>query len=407
MYIKRQLEEILKKASKGFPVVMVTGPRQAGKTTLMRRSDPKRLFVTLDDLEIRRLAKNDPKTFLERFPPPVLIDEFQYAPEILPYIKIRVDEKTTRLVKAGGDYWLTGSQNFSMMEGVQESLAGRVAIFNLLGLSRKEIEKDAVLAKDFISEPASSFETKKSINDIFKIILRGDKPELWVNFSLNKEIYYRSYVQTYLERDVVSQLKIKDIGLFEKFMRLLAARTGQILNFSSLSAELGVSPPTVKLWVTILERSFQIFLLPAYYGNIGKRALKTPKVYFLDTGLACYFLKVGSVQDALSSYLAGNLFESWVVSEIVKSYWFKGRMANIYFWRTKDGREIDLIYEAAGKLYPVEIKLTASPRKDLFTPLENLAAKKIPIGRKKIICTSKYNLPLDKNTDIVSALAIG
>lgn len=407
MYIKRQLEEILKKASKGFPVVMVTGPRQAGKTTLMRRSDPKRLFVTLDDLEIRRLAKNDPKTFLERFPPPVLIDEFQYAPEILPYIKIRVDEKTTRLVKAGGDYWLTGSQNFSMMEGVQESLAGRVAIFNLLGLSRKEIEKDAVLAKDFISEPASSFETKKSINDIFKIILRGDKPELWVNFSLNKEIYYRSYVQTYLERDVVSQLKIKDIGLFEKFMRLLAARTGQILNFSSLSAELGVSPPTVKLWVTILERSFQIFLLPAYYGNIGKRALKTPKVYFLDTGLACYFLKVGSVQDALSSYLAGNLFESWVVSEIVKSYWFKGRMANIYFWRTKDGREIDLIYETAGKLYPVEIKLTASPRKDLFTPLENLAAKKIPIGRKKIICTSKYNLPLDKNTDIVSALAIG
>ena len=406
MYIKRQSEEILKKVSRTFPVVMVTGPRQAGKTTLMRRAHPGRLFVTLDDLEIRALARNDPKTFLERFPPPVLIDEFQYAPEILPYIKMRVDEKTTRLIKAGGDYWLTGSQNFSMMEGARESLAGRVAILNLLGLSRKEIDKDAVLAKDFIVEPARPFETKKSINDIFRIILRGDKPELWVNSSLNKEIYYRSYVQTYLERDVVSQLKIKDIGLFEKFMRLLVARTGQLLNFSSLTAELGISPPTVKLWVTILERSFQIFLLPAYYRNIGKRALKTPKVYFLDTGLACYFLKVGNVQDALSSYLAGNLFESWVVSEIVKSYWFKGRMANIYFWRTKDGREIDLIYEAAGKLYPVEIKLTASPRKDLFAPLESLAVKKIPLGRKKIICTSKYNLPLDKNTDIVSALAI-
>ncbi len=407
MYIKRELENILKKVSKTSPVVMVTGPRQAGKTTLTRRVDNGRRFVTLDDLEIRSLAKNDPKTFLEKYPPPVIIDEFQYAPQILPYIKMRVDEKRTKLLPVKENYWLTGSQNFSMMEGVQESLAGRVAILNLLGLSRSEIEKESDIRQDFITSLASNFETKKEINDIFKIILQGDKPELWANHSIDREIYYQSYVQTYIERDVMSQIKLKDIGLFEKFIRLLVTRTGQLVNFASLAGDLGVSPPTVKLWVTILERTFQIFVLPPYFKNIGKRSIKTPKVYFLDTGLICYFLKFTSNEDISSSYLAGQLFENWVVSEIVKSYWFKGRPANLYFWRTKEGVEIDLIYESGGKLYPVEIKLSASPKKELFLPLEKLTSKQnIVLGRKKIICTSKFNTPVDKDVDIISALSI-
>lgn len=407
MYIERELHKVLAKVTKSSAVVMLTGPRQAGKTTLLRRSDPSRRFVTLDDLELRSLAQNDPKTFLDRFPAPVLIDEFQYAPQILPYIKMRVDEKRTKLIRVKGDYWLTGSQNFSMMEDVQESLAGRVIILNLLGLSRKEIEQDFSFERDFITVPAPSFETKKGIDDIVKMILKGDKPELWANLRIDREIYYSSYVQTYIERDVLSQLKIKDIGLFEKFMRLLSARIGQLLNSASLSVELGVSAPTIKLWLTILERTFQIFLLPAYYRNIGKRSLKTPKVYFLDTGLACYFLKFSKPQDILSSYLAGALFENWIIAEIIKSYWFKGRSANLYFWRTKDGSEVDLIYESAGKIYPAEIKLTASPGKDLFNSLLRLAKdKKITVGRKKIICSSKYNLPLDKDTDIVSAFSI-
>lgn len=407
MYIKRELYNILVKTSTSFPVVMLTGPRQAGKTTLMRKVEPKRRFITLDDLEVRSLAKNDPKTFLDRYPPPVLIDEFQYAPELLPYIKICVDDKRTRFIDINGSFWLTGSQNFSMMEGVQESLAGRVAILNLLGLSRKEIEEELTPGEDFIVNPVSSFETEKGVRDIFRIILRGDKPELWANPSIDTEIYYRSYVQTYIERDVFSQIRIKDIGLFEKFLRLLASRVGQLLNFTSLAAEVGVSAPTVKLWLTILERTFQIFILPAYYRNIGKRTLKTPKVYFLDSGLLCYFLKFYIIDNALSSYLAGSLFENWVISEIVKSYWFKGKPTNLYFWRTKEGTEVDIIYESGGKLYPVEIKLTASPKKGLFASLEKLTTmKKMTIGRKKIICTSKYNLPLNKDTDIVSALAI-
>lgn len=407
MYIERQLHKILSKVSRFSPVIMLTGPRQAGKTTFLRKSDPNRRFVTLDDLEMRSFAQSDPKTFLERFPAPVLIDEFQYAPQILPYIKMRVDEKRTRIAAAAGDYWLTGSQNFSMMEGVQESLAGRVIILNFLGLSRAEIEGSAGYEKDFIAAAAPSFETNKAADDIFKMILRGDKPELWANPRIDWEIYYRSYVQTYIERDVLSQVKLKDIGLFEKFLRLLATRTGQLLNYASLSVELGVSAPTIKFWLTILERTFQICLLPAYYRNIGKRSLKTPKVYFLDTGLACYFLKFSNFRDIASNYLAGNLFETWVISEMIKAYWFKGLSANFYFWRTKDGSEVDLIYESAGKIYPVEIKLTASPKRDLFSSLEKLAsAKRIMLGRKKVICTSKYNLPLDKDTDIVSALSI-
>jgi len=407
MYIKRELYKIVTEVSQTSPVIMLTGPRQAGKTTLLRHTEPERRFVTLDDLEVRSLAKNDPKMFLERFPPPVLIDEFQYAPEILPYIKIYVDEKRTRLSDVNGSFWLTGSQNFTMMKGVQESLAGRVTILNLLGLSRKEIEKDPSDTSDFLATAALPFETTKGIDDIFAFIIKGDKPELWANPQIDREVYYRSYVQTYIERDVTAQLRIKDVGLFEKFMRLLAGRTGQLVNLASLAVDVGVSVPTIRSWMTALERSFQIILLPPYYRNIGKRSLKTPKVYFLDMGLVCYFLKLSGVQDAITSHLSGPLFENWVVTEIMKSYWFRGKYPGLYFWRTKDGDEIDLLYESAGKLYPTEIKLSSSPKREMFDTFEKLAAKSgFQLGRKKIICTSKINLPIDENSDIVSALSI-
>jgi len=407
MYIEREISKVIMKASRTSPVLMVTGPRQAGKTTVLRKADPTRKFVTLDDLEIRSLAQNDPKTFLEAFPPPVLIDEFQYAPQLLPYIKILVDEKRTKLQSAYGFYWLTGSQNFTMMENVQESLAGRVSILNLLGLSRKEIEHKLEFGGDFIRDKSNAFETKKSTADIMKYILKGGKPELWANRSIDPINYHRSYVQTYIERDVMSQLKIRDIGLFERFFRLLASQTGKLLNLTSFSNELGVSIPSIKTWLTVLERSFQVYLLPSYYRNIGKRAIKSPKVYFLDTGLLCYLLKLSNAQEVLSSYLAGFIFENWVLTEIIKSYWFKGKRANIHYWRTKDGAEIDVLYETGSKLYPIEIKLSASPKRDIFKSFEQLAQKtRLKIGRKKIICTTKSNLPIDKSTDIVSALSI-
>lgn len=407
MYIKRQIENYVLKVSQTFPVIMLTGPRQAGKTTLLRNLVPQRRFVTLDDLEVRSLAQNDPKIFLEQYPPPVTIDEFHYAPQILPYIKMLIDEKRTQLKKANGYYWLTGSQHFNMMQNVQESLAGRVAILNLLGFSRNELESNVTPAKNFITDKIPRFETMKTQKDIFHFILRGDKPELWSHKTIEKELYYRSYVQTYIERDVMSQMKIKDIGLFEKFLRILASRSGQILNLTSLSSELGISAPTVKLWITLLERTYQIVLLPSYFQNIGKRSLKTPKIYFLDTGLICYLLKILNEKEAFSSYLAGSLFENWVVEEIIKSYWYNGKSANLYYWRTKEGTEVDLVYYAAGKLYPVEIKLTASPKKALFRSFEKLARQAgIPLGRRKIICSSKFNSPLNKTTDMVSALSI-
>jgi hypothetical protein len=374
---------------------------------LLKHLSPDRRFVTFDDLEVRSLAQNDPKTFLEQYPPPVTIDEFHYAPEILPYIKILIDERRTRAKNANGYYWLTGSQHFNMMQNVQESLAGRVAILNLLGFSRNELESNVVPSRNFISDKAVRFETSNGQKDIFRFIFRGDKPELWTNKQMNRELYYRSYVQTYIERDIMSQMKIQDIGLFEKFLRILSSRTGQILNLTSISNELGISAPHIKLWLTLLERTYQIMLLPAYFRNIGKRSLKTPKLYFLDTGLACHLLKFQNEAEVLSSHLAGNLFENWVITEIVKSYWYNGKSSSLYYWRTKDGTEVDLVYDASGKLFPVEIKLTASPDKDILHSFEKLSSQAgITLGRKKIICSSKFNQPLDATTDMVSALSI-
>ncbi|OHB75384.1 MAG: hypothetical protein A2Z34_06990 [Planctomycetes bacterium RBG_16_59_8] len=407
MYISRELSTVFDRSSAQISVLMLMGPRQAGKTTFMRQSNASRSFVTLDDMELRTLARNDPKTFLARFPPPVLIDEFHYAPQLLPYIKMIVDERRTRLEPAGGMYWLTGSQQFQMIKGVQESLAGRAIIFQLLGLSRKEIDGGGDYAGDFLADPAKPFETRKGIRDIFHCILRGDKPELWACPTIDRELYYRSYVQTYIERDAMSQIRIRDVGLFEKCVRLLASRIGQLVNLASLAGEVGVSAPTVKEWLTVLERSFQIFILPPYHGNLGQRVLKTPKIYFLDTGLACYFLKSASEEQIISGAMAGHLFENWVITELIKSYWFKGRPAPLSFWRTKDGAEVDIVYESGGLLHPVEIKMSASPPTGLFTAFERtMSGKEPPVGRKKIICAASMNVPMDDHTDIVSALAV-
>lgn len=407
MYVKRKLTNIVKETSKQSPVVLLTGPRQAGKTTFLRAIAPEKLFVTLDDLEVRSLAQKDPKTFLERFPPPVLIDEFQYAPQLLTYIKMKVDESRTKLEEAGGKYWLTGSQQFSLMKGVQESLAGRVVILNLLGFSLEEQKGDLSYDGDFLRDHARSFLTNKTQRDLWEKILRGDKPELLTHPSMDTDTYYRSYIQTYIERDVFSQLKIKDLGSFEKFMRLLSTRSGQVLNYSSFADDVGVTSATIKSWMTILRRTFQVYLLPPFFKNIGKRSLKTPKMYFLDTGLLCYFLKLSSPEDLMGSPLAGAIFETWVISELLKSYWYKGKDADFYFWRTKDGKEVDLIYPAGGKINPVEIKLTSSPDDSLFSSFEkHCFQKKFTLGCKKIICTSKMNIPRSRDTDIVSVWSI-
>lgn len=408
MYFQRTLAAVIQKSSKSFPVVMLTGARQTGKTTLLKNLDPKRTFVTLDDLDLRRLAKEDPKLFLERFPPPVFIDEFQYAPEILPYIKIAVDEKRTRLAPCRGDFWLSGSQNFSMMENIQESLAGRVAILQLFGFSLAEINQDKNCFKSppFFEQNLGSFKTKKTLKELFQCILHGDKPSLYRDPKTDKNLYYSSYIQTYLERDVRQILGVKDLPTFEKFTRALAGRMGQILNMANLANDIGVSIPTIKSWVATLERSYQIYLLYPYYRNFNKRLIKTPKIYFYDTGLAAHLLKWHDTETALAGSMAGNLFENWVVSEIVKSYWHRGQDPRLYFWRTRDGLEIDLLHDANNKLYPAEIKLASSPSLETTTTVLNSLKHRSPIEPARIICASRENFPIGRDMNLVSAWSL-
>ncbi len=394
MYKKRLIEQLVTKVSKTFPVVMLTGSRQAGKTTLLRTLEPGRKVVTLDDMEIRRLAVDDPKGFIDRFSPPVFIDEFQYAPDLLPYVKMSVDEKRTRLESANGDYWLSGSQNFTMMEHVSESLAGRAAILQLLGFSHSEVDGGE---EAFTKEPSfevlnQKFETKKGIEEIFEYIVKGDKPELWTNPEMDNRIYYSSYIQTYLERDVRSQIGVKDLGLFEKFMRLLAVRSGGLLNMAGLASDVGVSLPTIQRWLTVLERSYQIYLLRPYYGGHTKRYVKTPKVYFLDTGLLSYFFKIFDVHTAIESPMSGMFFETWVVSELIRSKWHRGLDADLLFFRTKDGDEIDIVSETSRGVIVAEVKLSSSPGADALKMFSGM--KKTKILAKKIICTAGQNIPL-------------
>lgn len=418
MFLERKLARTVQHLSRSFSVLMLTGPRQAGKTTLLRHLDPDRRFVTLDDLEQRTLARGNPSLFLERYPPPVLIDEFQYAPGLLPFLKMAVDEKRTRLIPSQGEYWLTGSQNFVMMEGVQESLAGRVAILKLLGLDRSEVQRDTSLRNHtpFFDRPRERFETRRGLAELYALILKGDKPEIWAAADsrlrpVDTSHYYASYVQTYLERDVRSQLGVKELGLFEKFMRLLATRAGQLLNMSALASDVGITIPTIKSWLTILERGFQIILLRPYYRNLTSRQVKTPKVFFLDTGLVAHLLKWSDPEQALSGPMAGALFENWVVSEIIKGYWHLGQDPALYFWRTREGMEVDLVLEKGDELLAAEIKLTERPDPRFFLPLEGLFAKKgrrplVRLGAKRIISPVKQNHPLDRNLELISAWSL-
>jgi len=403
MYKKRLMEQAVMKASRSFPVVMLTGGRQTGKTTLFRMLEPGRSFVTLDDLNLRRYANEDPSGFINEFRPPVFIDEFQYAPDILPYIKMAVDEKRTKTKIANGDYWLSGSQNFKMMEHVSESLAGRVAILQLLGFNRTEIDGDLKEFKmpPFLLAPANElFETKRTASEIFGFIVNGDRPQIWVEKSMERQMFYSSYIQTYLERDVRNQLGVKNLGTFEKFMRMLAARSADLLNLAALAGDVGVSQPTIAQWLTVMERSYQVFLLRPYYRGHTKRYIKTPKVYFLDTGLLCHLLNINSAEVAEGHHFNGKLFETWVVSETIKSFWHRGLDADLFVWRTRDGDEVDLVYEGA-ELLPAEIKLARAPTSDAISAIRGL--KGVKIGHKRIICTTQKNMPLGNDVSLVSA----
>lgn len=339
------------------------------------------------------LAKEDPKLFLEKYSYPLLIDEIQYAPELFSYIKINVDNNNKN-----GMYWLAGSQQFSLMKNLSESLAGRVGILNLQGLSQRE-KYNLPISEPFI--PTNQYVEKQKnikmdIHKLYSIIWKGSFPRYFSDPEIDWDTFYYSYVQTYIERDIREMTNVNEI-LFLKFITILASRTGQELNYASIANDIGVSQPTVKNWISLLNTSGIIYLLQPYYSNLSNRLIKTPKLYFLDTGLISYLTKYNTPEILENGALNGVILETYVVSEILKSYWHNGLQPNIYFYRDKEKREIDLVIEINNELYPIEIKRKSNPNKDdikNFNVLEKFN-KKIKNGA--VICLADNDLPITRD----------
>jgi predicted AAA+ superfamily ATPase len=417
MYIKRAIEDSILKISKSFPVLLVTGPRQVGKTTLLRQlAEPERVYVSLDDPDVRFLAKSDPALFMQRYVPPIIIDEIQYAPEILPYIKLRVDHSGNK-----GDFWLTGSQMFHMMKNISESLAGRVGIVNLLGLSNSEI--NGVVSEPFTTSPNRLMSRIKSVNkmglpEIYERIFRGGMPALHVNNDINIETFFSSYINTYLLRDIKDLTQVADEMSFYNFMIAVAARTAKPIIYDELARDIGISAPTVKKWLSVLISSQIVTLVQPYHNNVLKRMVKTPLLHFLDTGLCAYLLKWGNAEILERGAMAGAFFESWIFSEIYKSYLNAVKEPPIFYYRDKDKKEIDLLLMQNGVLYPIEIKKSASPGTESiknFRVLEpvteperfgSLEQYKMEIGTGAVICMINELLPIDKKNWYIPAWLI-
>jgi hypothetical protein len=350
----RALSRVIQRAIKTFPAVVVTGPRQSGKTTLLKTLfSGTHKFVSLENPDIRMRAKEDPLQFLDQYEPPVIIDEIQYAPDLLSYIKTRIDEK-----RKPGQWLFTGSQNFVLMQGINQSLAGRVAVLTLAPFSFAERvgKGDTTLAIDvWLAQKNPIKSTEKKV-DLAEIILRGHFPEIARSRTVDRQLWCGSYISTFLERDIRNITQVGDLSQFERFLKLCAVRTGQILNLSDLARDIGISVPTAKRWLSILETGYQVYLLYPYYRNIGKRLIKSPKIYFSDTGLASYLLGLHDKETLLGSPHFGALFETLIVMDVFKRFQHSGQLPSLYYLRTQDGLEIDLVVETGDKLHLFEIK---------------------------------------------------
>ncbi|MFA7231348.1 MAG: ATP-binding protein [Victivallaceae bacterium] len=405
MFISRTLETAFLEASKFFPAVLVTGPRQVGKTTfLCNLREDTRKYVTLDNMLDCSMARNDPQGFLARYSPPVLIDEIQYAPELLPYIKIMIDNaRQTENENRHGMFWLTGSQQFHLMKGVTESLAGRVGIVDLLGFSQSELTGRH--SEPFL--PDIKFHVDSVTSDVMELYRRiwtGAFPEIVMDNGEHWTIFYSSYLRTYLERDVRDLSNIGDLEHFTRFLRAVAARTGQILNYSDLARDADITMPTAKAWLSILKTSGLVWLLESYFNNITKRMIKAPKLFMLDTGLCAFLTGWSSPKVLEAGAMAGAIFETWCFTEILKSYLHNGRsQVPFYFYRDKDKREIDLLIEQNGTLYPVEFKKSASAKLDDARHFKILEQIKKPVGTGAIICMYPELVQLSPDCRIIPA----
>lgn len=400
-YIHRSLEKVVMEVTREYPVVLVTGPRQVGKTTMLQKlmEGTERNYVSLDDLNNRNLAKNDPELFLQLHKPPVLIDEVQYAPELFTYIKIYVDKQ-----HHAGDFWLTGSQVFKMMDGVQESLAGRVAVLSLTSLSQAEISggdmEPFMLDLEKLSIRGKS-RKRADTPEIFNRIYKGSMPAMVNGQHSNNNIFYSSYIATYIERDIKALSDAIDTLKFLNFITATAARCGQMLNVAEIARDADINQKQTKEWLTILERLGLIFYLHPYSNNLLKRLVKRPKLYFYDTGLVCYLTKWSSAETLEKGAMNGAILENYVVAELVKTYINCGKDPFIYYYRDKDAREIDIILEQDGVLYPMEVKKSSNPGSEIIKVFSLLNKTGTPRSKGAVLCLKPELSAIDKDNYIV------
>lgn len=385
-YIKRDIEDKILSLSKEYACVLITGPRQVGKTTVLKKlTEDNREYVTLDDMEERSLAKRDPAMFLQLHSAPIMIDEVQYAPELFSYIKIEIDKGA-----APGTYWLTGSQAFKLMGLARESLAGRVAVLHMSGLSQHEIygsgkcepftlELDALKAREKANAPAD-------IAEIYDRIWKGSMPGLVGGRFTDRDVFYSSYLQTYIERDVKDQVQLADPLLFSDFVRAAACRAGQMLNVHDIAQDVGVSDDTAKRWLQVLEKSDVIFFLRPYSNNLLKRTVKTPKMYFFDTGLVAYLTRYSSPEILANGAMNGAILENFAVSEILKTYRNNAKECLMWYYRDSNSNEIDMVIESDGMLHPLEIKRSINPGSELVGAFAHLDKASVPRGKGAVLC---------------------
>lgn len=400
-YIRRDLEEKIIAASKEYSCILITGARQVGKSTVLEQlMGNEREEVSLDDMVERKLASTDPALFLQTHSTPILIDEVQYAPELFSYIKMAIDKGA-----APGSFWLTGSQPFKLMELAQESLAGRIAIIHMPSLSQHEIygtgksepfaiDMDKLKARAKTNAPAD-------LNEIYNRIWNGSLPGHVSGKYTDRDLFYSSYIQTYIERDVKYIADIEDTVLFGDFIRSAACRAGQMLNVTDIAQDVGISNDTATRWLKILEKSDIIFFLRPYSNNLLKRTVKTPKMYFFDTGLVSYLTRYSSPEILANGAINGAILENYVVSEIIKTYYNNAKDCLIWYYRDSNSNEIDLVIESDDMLHPIEIKRTANPGTELVRPFKLLDKASVPRGKGAIICMREKLSAVDTDNYIV------
>lgn len=380
-YIPRSLEEELLAASRSFPVILLTGPRQVGKSTLLGHLFPSHRYISFDDPILRSLARKDPALFLTENPPPLVLDEVQYVPEILSYIKERVDAKRD----VYGQYLLTGSQSFSLMEGVSESLAGRIAILELYPFSSQEVAH--------LRKGSFLLRTQESM-------LRGGYPELWIQSQLSPGRWFGSYVNTYIERDLRNIQRVHDLQRFQTFLQLLSLRAGSLLNLLEVGKECGISHTTAKDWVSLLESTYVIYLLRPFSRNGTKRLVKSPKLYFVDTGLLSYLLGIDSVEHLQKSPFRGHIFENLVVMDVIKQLSFLPSRSRYSFYRTSSGVEVDLIVERGGALFALEIKYSEALSPDMALSIEKFR-EEYPFQRGAVLSLRPSSVTLSQGVEAI------